>query len=155
MRKVATTFRGVEHRIEFVRDFEDVKYYNSSIASSPSRTLADIKVFGKPVILIAGGYDKKIPFEPLAEEGYPYIKKLILLGVTKHKIKEAFEKVIVEKNLTMPIIMADTLEDAVLKAREASDKADVIILAPACASFDMFVNFEVRGRAFKEIVNKL
>lgn len=155
MRKVATTFPGVEHRIEFVRGFQGVKYYNSSIASSPSRTLADIKVFGRKVILIAGGYDKKIPFEPLAEEGYPYIKKLVLLGATKNKIKEAFDKVIKEKNLELPIIMADTLEDAVGKSKEAAEDKDVIILAPACASFDMFVNFEVRGNRFKEIVNSL
>ncbi|MCM0647769.1 UDP-N-acetylmuramoyl-L-alanine--D-glutamate ligase [Clostridium swellfunianum] len=155
MRKVATTFPGVEHRIEFVRDFEGVKYYNSSIASSPSRTLADIKVFGKPIILIAGGYDKKIPFEPLAEEGYPYIKKLVLLGATREKIKAAFEKIIEEKNLNMPIIMANSFEDAVEKARTASEDKDVVLLAPACASFDMFVNFEVRGNRFKEIVNEL
>lgn len=155
MRKVATTFPGVEHRIEFVREFEGVKYYNSSIASSPSRTLADIKVFGRKVILIAGGYDKKIPFEPLAEEGYPYIKKLVLLGATKNLIKEAFEKVIEEKNLDLPIIIADTFEEAVSKSRVSAEDKDVIILAPACASFDMFVNFEVRGKRFKEIVNSL
>jgi len=155
MKKVATTFKGVEHRIEFVRELEGIKYYNSSIASSPSRTLADIKVFGKPVILIAGGYDKKIPFEPLAEEGYPYIKKLVLLGATKEKIRAAFEKIIDEKNLNLPIITADTLEEAVIKSTDASEKGDVVILAPACASFDMFVNFEVRGNEFKKTVNNL
>lgn len=155
MKKVATTFSGVEHRIEFVREVQGVKYYNSSIASSPSRTLADIKVFGKPVILIAGGYDKQIPFEPLAEEGYPYIKKLVLLGDTKDKIKAAFEKVKIEKNIELPIIVADTFEDAVEKSKEVSEEKDVVILAPACASFDMFVNFEVRGKRFKEIVNSL
>lgn len=155
MRKVATTFKGVEHRIEFVREFNGVKYYNSSIASSPSRTLADIKVFGKPIILIAGGYDKKIPFEPLAEEGHPYIKKLVLLGDTKEKIKAAFEKVISEKKLNLPIIVADSFEDAVYKAKDEAENEDVVLLAPACASFDMFVNFEVRGNKFKEIVNEL
>ncbi|MCM8711421.1 UDP-N-acetylmuramoyl-L-alanine--D-glutamate ligase [Clostridium sp. SYSU_GA19001] len=155
MKKVATTFKGVEHRIEFVREFHGVKYYNSSIASSPSRTLADIKVFDKPVILIAGGYDKHIPFEPLAEEGYPYIKKLILLGNTREKIKIAFQKVIEEKELNLPIIMADSFEDAVNKAKEEAEDKDVVLLAPACASFDMFANFEVRGNRFKEIVNNL
>jgi UDP-N-acetylmuramoylalanine--D-glutamate ligase len=155
MRKVATTFPGVEHRIEFVREFHGVRYYNSSIASSPSRTLADIKVFGKPVILIAGGYDKKIPFEPLAQEGYPYIKKLVLLGATKDKIRTAFEKVIKEKNLDIAIIAADSFEDAVEKSRAVAEDKDVVLLAPACASFDMFVNFEVRGNRFKEIVNSL
>jgi UDP-N-acetylmuramoylalanine--D-glutamate ligase len=155
MRKVANTFPGVEHRIEFVRELQGVRYYNSSIASSPSRTLADIKVFGKPIILIAGGYDKKIPFEPLAEEGYPYIKKLVLLGATKDKISAAFEKVIEEKRLNLPIIIADSLEDAVEKSKEAAESQDVVLLAPACASFDMFVNFEVRGNRFKDIVNSL
>jgi UDP-N-acetylmuramoylalanine--D-glutamate ligase len=155
MRKVATTFPGVEHRIEFVRELRGVKYYNSSIASSPSRTLADIKVFGKPIILIAGGYDKKIPFEPLAQEGYPYIKKLVLLGATKDKIGAAFEKVISEKNLDIAIIDADSFEEAVEKSRAAAEEKDVVLLAPACASFDMFVNFEVRGNRFKEIVNSM
>jgi UDP-N-acetylmuramoylalanine--D-glutamate ligase len=155
MKKVATTFKGVEHRIEFVREFEGIKYYNSSIASSPSRTLADIKVFGKPVILIAGGYDKKIPFEPLAEEGYPYIKKLVLLGATKDKIKDAFDKVITDKKVELPILLADSLEDAVDISRSESESGDVVILAPACASFDMFVNFEVRGNRYRDIVNGL
>jgi UDP-N-acetylmuramoylalanine--D-glutamate ligase len=155
MRKVATTFAGVEHRIEFVKEVGGVRYYNSSIASSPSRTLADVKVFGKPIILIAGGYDKKIPFEPLAEEGYPYIKKLVLLGATKDKIKVAFEKVTSEKKLNLPIITADSLEEAVKKSSEAAEDKDVVLLAPACASFDMFVNFEVRGNRFKEIVRSL
>ncbi|MFL0248716.1 UDP-N-acetylmuramoyl-L-alanine--D-glutamate ligase [Candidatus Clostridium stratigraminis] len=152
MKKVAMTFKGVEHRIEFVKEINGVKYYNSSIASSPSRTLADIKVFGKPIILIAGGYDKHIPFEPLAEEGFPYIKKLVLLGATKDKIKAAFEKVKIAKELKLPIIMADTFEDAVNKAKDEAEVNDVVLLAPACASFDMFVNFEVRGNRFKEIV---
>lgn len=155
MKKVATTFAGVEHRIEFVKEVGGVRYYNSSIASSPSRTLADVKVFGKPIILIAGGYDKKIPFDPLAEEGYPYIKKLVLLGATKDKIKAAFEKVTNEKNLNLPIIMANSLEEAVKKSSEAAEDKDVVLLAPACASFDMFVNFEVRGNRFKEIVRSL
>jgi UDP-N-acetylmuramoylalanine--D-glutamate ligase len=155
MKKVATTFKGVEHRIEFVREFEGVKYYNSSIASSPSRTLADIKVFGKPVILIAGGYDKKIPFEPLAEEGYLYIKKLVLLGATKDKIKDAFDKVITDRKVELPILLADSLEDAVCMSRSEAESEDVVILAPACASFDMFVNFEVRGNRFRDIVNGL
>lgn len=155
MKKVAYTFKGVEHRIEFVREVSGVKYYNSSIASSPSRTLADIKVFEKPVILIAGGSDKHIPFDTLAQEGYPYIKKLVLVGATKDKIGDAFEKVKKEKHLNLPIIKADSFEDAVYKAKDAAEKEDVVLLAPACASFDMFVNFEVRGNRFKEIVNSL
>ena len=152
MRKVATTFNGVEHRCEFVTEFEGVSYYNDSIGSSPTRTLATISVFEKPVILIAGGYDKNIPFEPLAEEGYKQIKTLVLIGITKDKIKNAFDKVLEAKGVDLPIIMVDTFEEAIDKARAAAEQGDSVVLSPACASFDMFPNFEVRGNRFKEIV---
>jgi UDP-N-acetylmuramoylalanine--D-glutamate ligase len=155
MRKVALTFTGVEHRNQLVREVEGVKYYNDSIGSSPTRTLATISVFEKPVILIAGGYDKQIPFEPLAEEGYSKIKALVLLGVTKNKIKVAFDKVMEEKSLHIPIYITASLEEAVNKSKEIAEEGDYVVLSPACASFDMFTNFEVRGNKFKEIVNKL
>ncbi|WP_368489125.1 UDP-N-acetylmuramoyl-L-alanine--D-glutamate ligase [Clostridium sp. BJN0013] len=155
MREVAITFSGVEHRCEFVREVDGVKYYNDSIASSPSRTLAGLKAFEKPVILIAGGYDKKIPFDILAEEGYLQIKTLILVGATKYKIKEAFENLKLKKDIHIPIIMANSLVEAVNLARKVSHKGDVVTLSPACASFDMFANFEIRGNMFKEIVNDM
>ncbi|WP_138207740.1 UDP-N-acetylmuramoyl-L-alanine--D-glutamate ligase [Haloimpatiens lingqiaonensis] len=155
MKKVATNFTGVEHRTEFIREIEGIKYYNDSIASSPTRTLAGLKSFHKPVVLIAGGYDKNIPFEPLAEEGYSKIKALVLLGVTKNKIKDAFEKVMEDKKVNIPIYLVNSLEEAVEKAREVAEKGDIITLSPACASFDMFPNFEVRGNKFKEIINSL
>lgn len=155
MRKVATTFSGVEHRCEFVKEIRGVKYYNDSIASSPSRTLAGLRAFEKPVILIAGGYDKKIPFESLAEEGYLKIKALILVGDTRYKIQDAFEKVMKDKKIELPIIIENSLEDAVNKAQEISEEGDIVTLSPACASFDMFPNFEARGNRFKEIVSNL
>ena len=155
MRKVATTFKGVEHRCELVREINGVKYYNDSIASSPTRTLAGLKAFDHSVILIAGGYDKNIPFEPLAEEGYEKVKALILLGKTKEKINKVFQDVIKEKNISLPIYMVNTMEEAVLKAKEISKAGDIVTLSPACASFDMYPNFEVRGRAYKDIVKKL
>ncbi|MFU0824369.1 UDP-N-acetylmuramoyl-L-alanine--D-glutamate ligase [Clostridium sp.] len=155
MRKVATSFTGVEHRCEFVRELNKVKYYNDSIASSPTRTLAGLKAFEKPVILIAGGYDKHIPFEPLAEEGYDKIKALILVGATKEKIRAAFDKVIKEKNINLPIFMTEDFEEAVYKAKEVAVEGDIVTLSPACASFDMFPNFEERGNRFKDIVRKL
>lgn len=155
MRKVATTFGGVAHRSEFVRELDKVKYYNDSIASSPTRTLATLRAFEKPVILIAGGYDKNIPFEPLAFEGYQYIKQLILLGATKDKIKEVFLKLENEKSIDVPMIVVNSLEEAVYKAKEVAGEDDIIALSPACASFDMFPNFEVRGNKFREIVNNL
>ena len=155
MKKVAESFSGVEHRCELVREIDGVKYYNDSIASSPTRTLAGLFAFERKVILIAGGYDKHIPFEPLAEEGYEFIKELILLGDTKYLIKEAFDKLKDEKGIEVPSIMVNSLEEAVIKAKEIAKEGDIITLSPACASFDMFPNFAVRGNKFKEIVNCL
>lgn len=155
MKKVAETFGGVEHRCEFVRELNGVSYYNDSIASSPTRTVAGLKAFEKPVILLAGGYDKKIPFEPLANEGYEKIKALILFGLTKYKIEDAFKKLEEEKNISIPTYIVDSLEEAVNKAREISEEGDKVTLSPACASFDMFKNFMIRGNKFKELVNNL
>jgi UDP-N-acetylmuramoylalanine--D-glutamate ligase len=155
MRKVAVSFAGVAHRCEFVRELDGVKYYNDSIASSPTRTLAGLMAFEKPVILIAGGYDKNIPFESLAEQGYKKIKTLILLGATKEKIREAFDKIIKEKNIELDIVSLNTLEEAVKQAKKIAEEGDIVTLSPACASFDMFKNFEIRGLKFKELVNNL
>jgi UDP-N-acetylmuramoylalanine--D-glutamate ligase len=155
MKKVATTFSGVEHRSEFIRELDGVKYYNDSIASSPTRTLASLRAFEKKVILIAGGYDKNIPFEPLAQQGSTMIKKLILLGNTKDKIEAVFNKFMKDKKIFIPIIKVNTLEEAVNKAKFEAESGDIVTLSPACASFDMFPNFEVRGNKFKEIVNKI
>ncbi|WP_010241343.1 UDP-N-acetylmuramoyl-L-alanine--D-glutamate ligase [Clostridium arbusti] len=155
MKKVATTFSGVEHRSEFIRELDGVKYYNDSIASSPTRTLASLRAFEKKVILIAGGYDKNIPFEPLAQQGSTMIKKLILLGNTKDKIEAVFNKFMKDKKICIPIIKVNTLEEAVNKAKSEAESGDIVTLSPACASFDMFPNFEVRGNKFKEIVNKI
>ena len=155
MKKVAETFTGVEHRCELVREIDGVKYYNDSIASSPTRTLAGLFAFEKKVILIAGGYDKHIPFEPLAEQGYPFIKEIILMGDPRYLIKEAFDKLKDEKGIEVPSIMVNSLEEAVIKAKEIAKEGDIITLSPACASFDMFPNFAVRGNKFKEIVNNI
>jgi UDP-N-acetylmuramoylalanine--D-glutamate ligase len=155
MRKVAINFRGVEHRSEFVAEIDGVEYYNDSIASSPTRTIAGLKAFEKEVILIAGGYDKKIPFEALSEDGYPYIKKLILLGATKEKIREVFEKESKNQGKKIDTYVVENLDEAVRKAQEVSEYGDIITLSPACASFDQFVNFEVRGQKYKEIVNNM
>ena len=155
MKKVAETFGGVEHRCDLVREIDGVKYYNDSIASSPTRTLAGLRAFERKVIIIVGGYDKHIPFEPLANEGYPYIKELILMGATKDKIKEVFDKLEEEKGIKVNMHMVNSLEEAVNKAKELAVDGDVVTLSPACASFDMFPNFMARGNAFKDIVNNL
>lgn len=155
MKKVATTFKGVEHRCELVRELNGVKYYNDSIASSPTRTLAGLRAFDTKVIVIAGGYDKHIPFEPLAYEGYPYIKDLILVGATKGKIKAAFDKLYEEKKIKVNILEATTFEEAVMIAKKVAKSGDIVTLSPACASFDLFPNFAERGNTFKKIVNGL
>ncbi|AGX41208.1 UDP-N-acetylmuramoyl-L-alanine--D-glutamate ligase [Clostridium saccharobutylicum] len=155
MKKVAESFGGVEHRCEFIREIDGVKYYNDSIASSPTRTLAGLRAFDEKVIIIAGGYDKHIPFEPLAYEGYPYIKELILMGATKDKIKAVFDKLEKEKGVKVNIKMAESLEEATNISKEIAVSGDIVTLSPACASFDMYPNFMVRGNKFKEIVNNL
>ncbi len=155
MKKIAQTFAGVEHRCELVREIDGVKYYNDSIASIPTRTLAGLKAFNEKVILIAGGYDKNIPFEPLAYEGYPYIKTLILLGKTKDKIKLVFDKLEKEKGIKVDIKTVSSLDEAVDVAKKIARSGDIVTLSPACASFDMFPNFMARGNVFKEIVNSL
>lgn len=155
MKKVAETFGGVAHRCEFIREVSGIKYYNDSIASTPTRTLAGLKAFDKPVILIAGGYDKHVPFEPLAFEGYKKIKHIILFGNTKNKIAKAFKDLKDEKDIDVAVTIVDSLEEAVKVSSEISNSGDIVTLSPACASFDMFKNFEVRGNAFKEIVNRL
>jgi UDP-N-acetylmuramoylalanine--D-glutamate ligase len=155
--KIANTFNGVEHRIELVRVINGVKFYNDSIASSPTRTIAGLNSFKQRVILIAGGYDKKIPYDELGESIIHQVKKLILLGQTADKIYESY-KVACDKNKDIQkieVIFAKTLEEAVEKAYYKAEKGDIITLSPASASFDMFKNFEERGRMYKDIVNKL
>lgn len=153
--KVAREFGGVEHRIEFVRELDGVKYYNDSIASSPTRTIAGLNSFNQKLIIIAGGYDKKIPYAPLGEALVKNAKLLILLGATAPKI----EKAVMESNgystSGIKIIHADTLEQAVKMARENAVAGDIVSLSPASASFDLYKNFEERGRHFKSIVHSL
>ena len=155
MRQVGSTFTGVEHRIEPVRTLDGVTYYNDSIASSPTRTIAGLRSFDQKIILIAGGYDKKIPYEPLAPEIIAHVKTLVLMGATGPRI----EKVVREQpdfaQSGLVIEHADSMEHAVELARAAAKPGDEVILSPASASFDLYPNFEVRGREFKRIVNAL
>lgn len=155
MRQVASTFCGVEHRIEPVRTLDGVTYYNDSIASSPTRTIAGLRSFDQKIILIAGGYDKKIPYEPLAPEILAHVKTLILMGATGPRIEKAVREHpdFVESGLT--ILHADGMQDAVEKARQTAVAGDVVSLSPASASFDLYPNFEVRGRDYKRIVMAL
>lgn len=155
MIKIAKEFNGVSHRCQFIRNYKGIKYYNDSIASSPTRTLATIKSFNKKVNLILGGYDKNLDYRPLAEEGYSRIKNIILVGDTSETIRHEFENVREEKGVNIPMYTAKTFEQAVLKLVEIGEKGDVSILSPASASFDMFRNFEERGNKFNNIIKSL
>ena len=152
IRNVAKTFGGVEHRIELVRVKDGVRYYNDSIASSPTRTIAGLRSFPEKVILIAGGYDKHIPYDPLGPEICAHVKKLFLNGATGPKIREAVERCPGEKPE-----MADCPDfaSAVKAAAEAAGPGDVVLMSPASAAFDQFKNFMVRGNYFKELVKEL
>ena len=154
MHKVAKEFGGVEHRIEFVRELGGVKWYNDSIATSPTRSIAGLRSFNQKLIMIAGGYDKQIPYEPLAPELTEHVKTLILIGATAQKIESALKNY-AGYNGTPQIIHADNLEAAVKAAHEAATPGDIVTLSPASASFDMYTNFEERGRHFKKLVGEL
>lgn len=151
MAQTARTFRGVEHRIELVRELRGVKYYNDSIASSPSRTRAGLRSFKDKVILIAGGKDKGVPFDTLGEDIREHVKVLVLTGLTADKI----EKAALDAGYTGPILKDPDFEKAVLAAAGEAKSGDTVILSPACTSFDRFKNFAERGNYFKKIVTEL
>ncbi len=154
---VAKTFGGVEHRIELVRTFENVRYYNSSIDSSPNRTINTLRVFPEKVIMIGGGKDKGIPYDEIGPSLVEHVKVLILIGATSDKIQEALDMEIKKtgKGNDIEVIRAHSYEEAVNSARSKAVNGDVVILTPASTSFDMFKNFEERGNLFKKLVNEL
>ena len=155
IRQVAQTFGGVEHRIELVRVKDGVRYYNDSIASSPSRTMAGLKSFGEKVILIAGGYDKQIPFEVMGPLVCQKVKTLLLNGATAAKIRKAVESCS-EYTPGMPkIVDCGDFAAAVHQAADMAQEGDVVLMSPACAAFDQFKNFMERGAFFKKLVKEL
>ena len=155
IRHVAKTFGGVEHRIELVRVKDGVKFYNDSIASSPSRTIAGLRSFKEKVILIAGGYDKHIPYDVLGPEICAHVKKLFLGGATGPKIREAVEACPEYDPAALEIIDCGTFEPAVRAAAAAAKEGDIILMSPASAAFDQFKNFMVRGEFYKNLVKEL
>lgn len=155
IRSYARTFGGVEHRIELVRELNGVRYYNDSIASSPSRTIAGLRSFREKVILIAGGYDKHIPYDVLGPEITAHVKTLVLTGATGPKIRDAVLQAPDYCPGAPEIVERDDFRQAVLAAHEAARPGDVVILSPASASFDHFKNFAQRGETFKQIVREL
>ena len=152
IRHVAATFGGVEHRIELVRIKDGVRFYNDSIASSPSRTIAGLRSFDQKVILIAGGYDKHIPYDVLGPEICAHVKKLFLGGATGPQIRAAVENCEGEKP---EIVDCGNFEAAVRAAAAAAEDGDVVLMSPASAAFDQFKNFMVRGEFYKKLVREL
>lgn len=152
---VAKGFGGVEHRIELVRVKDGVRYYNDSIASSPSRTLAGLRSFEQKIILIAGGYDKHIPYDDLGPEIVEHVKTLVLTGATAPLIKKA----VIQSKDYRPghpeILEISDFYDSIRRAGQAAIPGDVVMLSPASASFDLFRNFMIRGQAFKNTVMEL
>ncbi len=153
---VAKTFGGVAHRAEFVREVKGVKYYNDSIASSPTRTaLGTLSLYDEKIIIIAGGYDKHIPYEPLGPVINSKVKTLILLGATAPKIEAAVKGADNYDPAAINIINVTNMEEAVAAAAREAREGDIVSLSPASASFGLYKNFEERGNHFKAIVNGL
>ena len=149
---VAKNFGGVEHRIELVRIKDGVKFYNDSIASSPSRTIAGLRSFSQKVILIAGGYDKHIPYDVLGPEICNHVSRLFLCGATAGKIRDCVEA---QPGQKPEMVDCGDFDSAVLAAAKAAQPGDIVLMSPASASFDQFKNFMERGDRFKQLVKEL
>ena len=153
--KSVQEFLPVEHRLELVREIDNVKWYNDSVSSSPTRTIAGLKSFDEEIVLIAGGYDKNLDYTPLAKPIVEKVKNLILIGQTSGKIFDCVKQELENQGKQLPIYMCDNLEKTVEIAKKVAKEGQVVLFSPASASFDMFKNFADRGEKFKKIVNSL
>ena len=152
---VAKHFGGVEHRIELVRVKDGVRFYNDSIASSPTRTIAGLQSFSQKVLLIAGGYDKHIPFEVLGPYVLEHTKAVFLNGATAQKIRKAIENAPGYTPGNPELVDCADFTDAVKKAAQAAKDGDVVLMSPACAAFDQFKDFMERGKYYKQQIMEL
>ncbi len=148
IKKTLENFKGVEHRLEYVRELQGIKYYNDSKATNVNSVWYALKGFTEPLVLILGGKDKGNDYSQIEKEVKEHVKHIIAIGDSKQKVYDFFKN-------KLPVTIAADMEDAVNKAKENSVKNDVVLLSPACSSFDMFDNYEHRGRVFKELVNTL
>ena len=160
LRASLSDFAGVEHRLELVRTLNGVKYYNDSIASSPTRTAAGLRSFKQKVILLAGGHDKKIPYDSFGPIVCDHVKRLVLIDAnpddsTAPAIKASVQAADNYKADELPIDTYDDFEKAVRGAAAVAQEGDIVLMSPASASFDIFKNFMERGNRFKDIVNSL
>ena len=149
-------FNAVEHRLEFVREINGIKWYNDSASSSPTRTISGINAFeGEEIILIAGGYDKNLDYTPLAKPVVDNVKALILMGQTANKILDAVTIEMEKQNKNVKIYMCNSLDEVITTARRIANPGEVVLFSPGSASFDMFKNAYDRGNQFKTAVNNL
>lgn len=154
IKNIAQTFGGVEHRIEFVRELDGVRYYNDSIATSPSRVISGLKAFGRKIIVIMGGSDKGNDMSEMVPYILKYVKLLVLNGATADKIYQSIVSNPDYENSGLEIIKTDTMQNAMQIARQNAQSGDIVSLCPACPAFDQFKTFEYRGREFKKIVRE-
>ena len=153
--KAIKEFKGVEHRIEFVRSINGTKWYNDSIGTSPSRTIAGLNSFDEKIVLIAGGYDKHLDYTPIAKPIVQNVSKLILMGATAPKIEQVVKEELKLEQKELPIYHGNNLEEVIQIAHEVATPEEIVLFSPASASFDLFKNFEERGNLFKKLVNEL
>lgn len=150
IRKAILAFKGVEHRIEYVTEKDGVVYYNDSKGTNPDAAIKGIQAMNRKTVLIGGGYDKNSEYTEWIQAFDGKVKQLILIGATREKIAQDAEKCGFHD-----YVFADTFEEAVLLAAKTAKSGEAVLLSPACASWGMFPNYEVRGEKFKEIVNSL
>lgn len=156
IKNVAVNFGGVEHRAELVRELDGVRYYNDAIGTSPTRTVKGmLSLFEQKIILISGGYDKKIPYDEMGKVLPEKVKTLILFGATADKIENAAKAAPTYSEGNPVIIRVSNMEEAVKAARENAVSGDIVSMSPASASFDMYKNFAEKGLHFKRLVNEL
>ena len=153
--KTIEDFSGVEHRLELVRNINGINWYNDSIGTSPSRTIAGLNSFNEKIVLITGGYDKHLDYTPIAKPIVNNVSKLILMGATADKIHDAVIKELTLEHKSMPIYHCNTLKETVELANQIAEEGEIVLFSPASASFDLFKNFAERGNKFKELVNEL
>lgn len=153
--KAIKNFKGVEHRLELVRELDGIKWYNDSIGTSPTRTIAGLYSFDEKIVLIAGGYDKNLDYTPIAKPILEKVSTLILMGKTGPKIADAIMKETAKDKIVYPMYECKNLKQAVERARKLAKTGEIVLFSPASASFDMFKNFAERGEKFKEFVNEL
>ena len=152
---VCKNFKGVAHRIEFVKEINGAKWYNDSASTTPTRAISALNAFNEDIVLIAGGADKNLDFEPIAKPIVDKVRVLILMGQTSEKIFNAVKREMEKQKKDLKIFMCDSLSQAVILAKRNSERGDTVIFSPASTSFDMFKNMYERGDKFKEIVNKM